>query len=324
MQERPLFSIIMPNYNNAKYIKEAIDSVIAQTYTNWELVIVDDASTDNSLSIIKTYLNNERINLVPNSINKGVAYAAKLAVDNSSGEIVGTLDSDDVLDKNAIMTMVNEHLAYPEYGLIFSNYYKCDKDLEITGKINLLDPLPDDISLQEILLGCKFEATISWHFRTFKKSAYDMTEGYNTTLRCYEDRDLYYKLEKVTKVKCINKCLLYYRDASTEGAFRRNSNIQYYWFLCEYKETNRRLGVNLPFADKKTISVFWANLMYARLRKSTNIRRDKLRKRFRSFFLGMGFGNLRSNKLFALLCVLNSFLYGYTQITFNKMRKFQQ
>ncbi len=316
-----LFSIIMPNYNNGKYIKEAINSVLAQTYCNWELIIVDDASTDNSLSIIKPFLCNKAIKLISNKVNQGVAHAAKVAVDNSLGEIIGTLDSDDVLDKEALAIMINEHDSYPEYGLIYSNYYKCDDNLKIHSTVNLLDPLPDNISMQEILLGPKSEATISTHFRTFKKSVYYKTEGYDIVLRCYEDRDLYYKLEKVAKVRCINRCLLFYRDKKEEGAYRRNSEAQYYWFLCEYHEASRRLRIKLPLANKSKSSLFLANLMYIYLRKSRHIVKKKLRRKFHLFFLELGFHNLKTNKLSAYLLLLNSLLYGYTPITFKTFKK---
>lgn len=316
-----MFSVIMPNYNNGKYIKEAIDSVRRQTYKHWELVIVDDASTDDSLEIIRPFLIDSRIKLIRNDVNKGVAHAAKLAVENSSGELIGTLDSDDVLDENAVMVMVNESIADPEIGLFYSNYYKCDNDLNVLGKVDLLYPLPDNVSLQEILLGRKYDGTISWHFRAFRRSAYDKTEGYDTRLFCYEDRDIYYKLEKVTKIKCINKCLLYYRDATGQGAYRKNPLREYYWFICEYKETKRRLGINLPLVKREKIPLFLANLIYIYMRKSVHVRRDKLRERFRSFFLGQGYIHMNTNKLMALLYIFNSFFYGYTPITLDRLKK---
>lgn len=323
LQQEPLFSIIMPNYNNGIYIKEAIESVLAQTYGNWELVIYDDASTDNSLDVIKPFLDNARIKLITNETNKGVAHAAKQAVEKSSGQLIGTLDADDVLDKDALLIMVNEYRAYPECGLIYSNYYKCDNNLNILGKIDLLDPLPDDMSFQEILLGRKYDtATISWHFRTFRRSAYDKTEGYDPTLLCYEDRDIYYKLEKVTKVKCINKCLLYYRDTTEQGAYRRNPKRQYFWFICEYRETGRRLGVKLPFADNKNISPFLSNVMYMHLIRHSKSIREKFRLQLQSFLFETGYNYLGSNKLLAFLYIMNSYIYGYTPITFARMKKF--
>ena len=98
--------------------------------------------------------------------------------------------------------------------------------------------------------------------------------------------------------------------------------MQYYWFLCEYKETKRRFGVNLPFVNKKEISPFLSNLMYIYLCKYSNIHKEKLRRRLHYFLLETGFGNLKNNKLLAFLYFLNSFIYGYTPITFSRIKKF--
>ena len=68
-----LVSIIMPSYNTAKYISDSIDSVLRQTYTNWELIIVDDCSTDNTDDIVKEYLSDNRIKYLKNEKNSGAA-----------------------------------------------------------------------------------------------------------------------------------------------------------------------------------------------------------------------------------------------------------
>jgi hypothetical protein len=174
------------------------------------------------------------------------------------------------------------------------------------------------VSLQEILIQKKFNSNISISFRTFKRSAYDKTEGFDTTLLCFEDRDLYYKLEKVTKIKCINRCLYYYRDTNETGAYRNNPKEKYYKLICEYKEIKRRLGVNLPFVNKKNISPFFFNVMYIYLRRYLNIRKEELQ----NFFLQIGYCNLKTNKLLAFFYFLNSFIYGYTPITFSKIKQF--
>jgi len=155
MSEKPLFSVIMPNYNNSKYIKEAIGSVLKQTYKNWELVIVDDASTDDSIKAIEPYLKDKRINLIKNKINKGAAYTSRVAVDNSSGEIIGTLDSDDVLHKDALKIMVRAHLDNPDHGLIYSNQYHCDENLKIISKAKYAEEIPKGIALRYLFLNAK-------------------------------------------------------------------------------------------------------------------------------------------------------------------------
>jgi glycosyltransferase involved in cell wall biosynthesis len=91
-----LVSIIMPSYNSAKYISEAIESVIAQTYTNWELVITDDCSTDNSRDIIKQYAETDsRVKLFCLNENSGAGVARNNSIKEAKGRFIAFLDSDD-------------------------------------------------------------------------------------------------------------------------------------------------------------------------------------------------------------------------------------
>lgn len=90
-----LISIIMPSYNTAKYINESIKSVINQTYSNWELIIVDDCSSDNTDEIIKS-INDDRIIYIKNKVNSGAAISRNKALKYAKGKWIAFLDSDDV------------------------------------------------------------------------------------------------------------------------------------------------------------------------------------------------------------------------------------
>lgn len=91
-----LVSVIMPAYNAEKYIRQAIDSVRVQTYSDWELVIVDDKSSDHTISIVKEYCREDpRIKLLCNSQNQGVSHTRKKGVEAAAGEWIAFLDSDD-------------------------------------------------------------------------------------------------------------------------------------------------------------------------------------------------------------------------------------
>jgi len=93
----PLVSVLMPAYNCEQYIAEAIESIIQQTYTNWELIIVDDGSTDSTAQIIKSYqTKDERIILYQFSENKGIPFARNKCLELAKGEYLGNLDSDDI------------------------------------------------------------------------------------------------------------------------------------------------------------------------------------------------------------------------------------
>ena len=97
MNNFPLVSIITPSYNSEKYIIETIESVLAQTYKNWEVIIVDDLSTDDSLQIIEQYAQKDRrIKVIRSKQNRGPAKARNRAIEEAKGKYIAFLDSDDV------------------------------------------------------------------------------------------------------------------------------------------------------------------------------------------------------------------------------------
>lgn len=116
-----MVSIIMPSYNTANFISESIESVMAQTYTNWELIIVDDCSTDDTDDVVKPYLNDSRIIYIKNSKNSGAAVSRNSALREAKGKWIAFLDSDDLwmpekLEKQiAYMIKNGYHFSYTKY-----------------------------------------------------------------------------------------------------------------------------------------------------------------------------------------------------------------
>lgn len=131
-----LVSIIMPAYNAEKYIKESIESVLAQTYKNWELIIVDDGSQDETKNIIQLYANrDERIKCIFLNINQGVANARNIAIQNANGRFLAFLDSDDLWMKEKLFEQIafmkNNGYAftYHSYGTFYDDKNKYKKNL---------------------------------------------------------------------------------------------------------------------------------------------------------------------------------------------------
>ncbi len=101
MEIKPLVSVIVPTYNREKLIPQAIDSVLAQTYKNWELIIVDDRSTDGTKELVKKYIEKDnRIKYILNTHNQGPSGARNQGLEIAKGEYIAFLDSDDVWRKN--------------------------------------------------------------------------------------------------------------------------------------------------------------------------------------------------------------------------------
>lgn len=128
-----LVSIIMPNYNCAAYLRETVDSVISQTYKNWELLFVDDCSTDDSLEIINSY-NDERIKVFKNPCNSGAAASRNYALREAKGDWIAFLDSDDIWLENKLehqLTFMTEN----GYKFSFTGYVHIDENSKSTGKV---------------------------------------------------------------------------------------------------------------------------------------------------------------------------------------------
>ncbi len=117
-------SVIMPSYNTAKYIGKSIDSVLAQTYTNWELIIVDDCSTDDTDNVVASYLVDERIHYLKNEQNSGAAVSRNRALREATGRWIAFLDSDDLW----LPKKLEKQIAFMEekgYSFSFTDYQIC-------------------------------------------------------------------------------------------------------------------------------------------------------------------------------------------------------
>ena len=101
IKDRPLVSIITPVYNAEKFLCDEIESVLSQTYDNWELLLIDDGSTDNSKSIALEYSKkNPKIKFFQNEKNSGTAFTRNVGLDNANGDIICLLDADDMYDSS--------------------------------------------------------------------------------------------------------------------------------------------------------------------------------------------------------------------------------
>lgn len=120
-------SIIMCSYNVAPFIEKAIDCISNQTYSNWELIIVDDASTDNTRDLIEKYLADERIKLFPAEKNLGYLRNKNRAFGYVTGDLITQLDSDDTSPIDRMEKQVNAFIKYPELKICGTNYRQIDQ-----------------------------------------------------------------------------------------------------------------------------------------------------------------------------------------------------
>lgn len=252
------FSILMANYNHANYIEEAIHSVISQTYPYWKLIIVDDASTDNSIEKIKPYLKDNRIKFIIHKKNLGYGGALKTAADNALNMVLAIFDSDDKLHESALEVMAKAYKNNPEYGFIYSTYWVCDFNLKNPQIAKWIGPIePNGTNLHKIKVS---------HFKTFRRDVYRKTKGFDPNQKSAVDKDIIFKLEEVSKLKFIDKPLYYYRSHELGISQGKNQFITgVYYYIAKLKAFKRRLNTNIPNLTKKELYFDYFRITFYRL-----------------------------------------------------------
>lgn len=237
MNDIPLFSVLIANYNNGRFLQEAIDSVLAQTYTNWEVVIVDDASTDNSTEIYKRYQQDSRFHIYYNERNQGCGYTKRRCAELAQGELCGFLDADDTLLPESLYIMTQTHQENQNISSVFSRFYYCNEKMEPIEKLRLL----------EIPEGETYFTTMDYspeHFVSFKREMYARTSGISSDLPKAVDQDLYFKLEEIAPILVINQFTYKYRVHSNSISNGDSAYIAKYWNTIVRHKTCERRGLD--------------------------------------------------------------------------------
>lgn len=180
-----LVSIIIPCYNAEKYIAETIQSVINQTYTDWELIIVNDGSTDTSKEIIEKYKNKDQRISIINKTNSGVSDSRNKGLSLSKGAFISLLDADDILHKDNLEKKVN-FLLSNDVGLVYSYCQIINENDEPTGKILKGDPSP---TLKDFL-SLKGNYNTAPSGIVLKRQVIEKIKGYDINLSNNADQDI--------------------------------------------------------------------------------------------------------------------------------------
>lgn len=197
-----LISIITPCYNSEKFIEETIQSVLNQSFVNWEWWIIDDCSTDKSIEIIQKHLTDKRINLIQLSENSGAAVARNKGLENANGGYITFIDSDDLWDSIFLEKSYN-YLKKNQEELVYASYKRVDEDLNPLLNDFIAE---DQIDYNRILYNCPIPMlTAMYDARRIGKVIIPDVE-----LR--EDYAMWIEvLKKIPKARAISETLATYR-----------------------------------------------------------------------------------------------------------------
>jgi glycosyltransferase involved in cell wall biosynthesis len=210
----PLVSIVLPVYNGEKYLTESLDSVLSQTYQNWELVIINDGSTDGTENLILNY-QDKRIKYLKNDGNKGIIFSLNRGIQESKGVYIARLDADDIALPFRIEKQVeflSDNLDYVLCGSYFQT-------IDSKGKLLKTVTFPSnnrDAQSYLLLHNCFCHSAIMMRSHIAKELKYD------EKFQVCEDYDLWYRISRVGKILNLPVVAILYRVHDSNMSTRKS------------------------------------------------------------------------------------------------------
>lgn len=212
---KPEVTVLMSVYNDKKYLNSCINSILNQTFTNFEFIIIDDASDDGSYEILKSYAEKDnRIKLMQNEVNKGLSYNLSEGISLAATPWIARMDADDISYEKRLHVQMQYVRDNPEVDVVGS--YVIDIDEE-GNEIELRKVPTSHEKIANLIWTCPFiHPTV-----LFKKESIINAGSYNRGLRRRQDYDLWFRChEKNLRFHNIDQPLLYYR--STDDYYKKN------------------------------------------------------------------------------------------------------
>jgi len=241
MTESPKVTTVIPVYNREKYVGEAIDSILAQTYPDFELLVIDDGSTDRSREVVRLY-HDPRIRLVCNETNEGIPKTRNTGVRLARGEYLAFLDSDDWAYPERLAKQVAFLDSHPDYAAVGTWIEWMDEEGRYLRRAKRKPVLPDEIAAQRLFQqGIENSTSMA---RTVVLREYGHQEEYDIS----EDFDLWARIAAKHKLATLPKVLLRRRmhagRITQEKAYRIKDTL-----LAIYASQLRALGVAFTDID---------------------------------------------------------------------------
>ncbi|OGZ68551.1 MAG: hypothetical protein A3D35_02310 [Candidatus Staskawiczbacteria bacterium RIFCSPHIGHO2_02_FULL_34_9] len=218
----PIVSVIIPTYNREKYMQKALDSVFFQTFQDFEIIVVDDGSTDNTKSILEPYIKEDRVKYIYQQ-NLRVSKARNNGIKNSSGKYIALLDSDDYwLDSQKLEKQVNYFENNKDVVLTSGGIIRITENGEVLSKI--LNPESNKDLRENMLLSCLFTPSGAM----FKRELWDKIGGFNEKSDLSEDWEFFMELGKYGSFYNFQDYFVAYLQGNQNRSnFNRRANLKY-------------------------------------------------------------------------------------------------
>jgi glycosyltransferase involved in cell wall biosynthesis len=215
----PRVSLLLSMYNREAFVAQAIKSVLAQTFRDFELLVWEDASTDRTLAVAREAARDDpRVQIIAGE-HAGVVGALNQLASRAQGEYIGWLDSDDALAPLALAETIQVLDSSPDVGMVYTNYITMDEAGK-QGGLGKRCQIP--YSKDRLLIDF-----MTFHFRLLRKSLWDKLGGFDPLAETAEDYDLCLRISEVTEIRHVPKALYIYRvHTNSISTQRRIEQIQ--------------------------------------------------------------------------------------------------
>ena len=247
MTDNPKISVVMSVYNGERYLKEAIDSILNQTFTDFEFLIVNDGSTDASLEIIQS-CQDERIRLINNEQNIGLTKSLNKAMSQARGEYIARQDADDISLPNRFEEQIKYFDQHPEVALLGTSVYKIDEQGKVVGRITV--PAKPGGNL--------LKANQFSHGSTmFKREVVDRLGGYDELFRYCQDYEFWGRIAKHYTVRNLTQPLYKLRfHGGNIRSQKRNESALYHLLAVRLVNNNLAEEILEAIKDKGILSLY--------------------------------------------------------------------
>lgn len=281
-----MISVVLPTYNGSKYIKQSIESIINQTYKEWELIVIDDCSTDDTNKIVQEYtLKDNRIKLYKNETNKRLPASLNTGFAKTSGEYLTWTSDDNIYKENAFEKMIEYFQLNSDVGFVFSNMTIIDENGNIKQKNSYIPSSMEEIKYKNIV-GASF---------MYKREVYKTIGDYDTSKFLIEDYDYWLRISRKFKIRFINDSLYFYRTHS--GSLTESKNSQMLEAKIKLYEEELSNDKNL---SKESTALIYNELAIA----SLGIGNYKQMKKYVKMFKSINISNVSLNKKVKISCLI--------------------
>ena len=235
----PRVSVILPSYNACSYLAGALNSVIAQTYSDWEIVLVDDGSTDNSRALADEYSRrlSDRLHYIYQP-NKGLPAARNTAIRNARGELFALLDADDTWLPDRLIEGVAVMDQDPQVGLVHGRVIRVDIG---GGFLDAPEYNPKYLAGHIAHFIYTRRAHIQCPTVLFRRSCVNMVGDFDEKMRSVEDRDLWFRIAERCEVAYIDKVLASYRMSGAGMSADIDRMLKWQLYFVNKHSSNRHL-----------------------------------------------------------------------------------